>query len=744
MLISLLGSTAAFIGGTALKNKLTKQQIESEIERVIAGLFERTKVVSTAARLLANDPEVMEAIQVENEASLGQLNGRAVVVRNRFNLDLIQIYDSRDQARTNLLLSPLYKESTLLQYTDGSTPTVHAVDGHLLLLSRSKISGDLGTIVVGIDLKSELDRLVSEYRLSTDLGIEYQQLQVGTQEDLPFDTPSGWHSHLYTQHVPVTLGSTDVDLLAIRSTAEITEITRTGLVIIIGSTVLTAVLLASLSVAATRSIVYPVQQISFAAQRVAQGDLNQSVEIDNLASPFGIGSEDEIGLLAQGFNSMVAQLREFYEHLEAKVESRTQDLTTAADVARAISSSLELGVVLETSTNLIYNRLGFYAINIFLVDPQVQVARLKESSGSAGQKLKEQDLTIPLNGKSLISTAIQSHCPRIVQDVSADPTYLPHTLLPDTRSEAAIPLLVEQKAIGVLDVQSKRRNAFSPEVVNLLNTLADQIAMGVHNANLYAQQKETTEHLAAINARLQELDQTKNQFIQNVSHELRTPLALIRGYAEALEGDVLGSLRPDQGKAISVIARRSRVLSKLVEDITALLELETETPPMSAAVSIAKLARQAEQDFQTVVEEKQLKLQVEIVPGTPCVPGEEHHLRKVVDNLVNNALKFTPSGGSVNVYVYQENGHVMLQVSDTGIGIPPEKQPHVFERFYQVDGSIRRRYGGTGLGLALVKEVVEAHKGKVSVESKVGRGSTFTVALPAINGKGAPEASTLR
>ena len=142
-----------------------------------------------------------------------------------------------------------------------------------------------------------------------------------------------------------------------------------------------------------------------------------------------------------------------------------------------------------------------------------------------------------------------------------------------------------------------------------------------------------------------------------------------------------------------------------------------------------ELAIAAVEDFQDAAKRAGLELETEIAPGLPAVSGTTLHLRRVLDNLINNALKFTPAGGSI---VQSNARHVVLQVRDTGIGIAPDQQKRIFDRFYQVNGSSRRRYGGVGLGLALVKEIVEAHGGAVAVESRENEGSTFTVTLPAL------------
>jgi signal transduction histidine kinase len=145
---------------------------------------------------------------------------------------------------------------------------------------------------------------------------------------------------------------------------------------------------------------------------------------------------------------------------------------------------------------------------------------------------------------------------------------------------------------------------------------------------------------------------------------------------------------------------------------------------------LSKLIDEALVDFQVLADQAGLELCREYTGLIPPVLGDAEHLRRVVDNLIGNALKFTPAGGTVEVRLRGANGTIVLQVADSGIGIPSEHIGRIFERFYQVDGSSRRTHGGCGLGLALVKEIVERHGGTVTVDSVPGQGSTFTVLLP--------------
>jgi PAS domain S-box-containing protein len=227
---------------------------------------------------------------------------------------------------------------------------------------------------------------------------------------------------------------------------------------------------------------------------------------------------------------------------------------------------------------------------------------------------------------------------------------------------------------------------------------------------------------------LKQLESLKSEFIRNVSHELRTPLALIRGYAEVLDDGGLGEVQPDQREPVAVIARRAKILSRMVDDFAVFLE--TGTPESRCEpVDLGSLVHNQISSFQATVEQAGLTIETHVASDLPAVAGDESHLSRVLGHLLDNACKFTPAGGHISVRLEQEGDELVLEVSDNGIGISDQQFELIFD-IAQGDGSMSRRYGGIGLGLALVKKVVEAHGGRVDVESQVKKGSVFRVSLP--------------
>jgi PAS domain S-box-containing protein len=345
-----------------------------------------------------------------------------------------------------------------------------------------------------------------------------------------------------------------------------------------------------------------------------------------------------------------------------------------------------------------------------------------------------------------VETLITAGQPFAVFDIATDPrieAIRDMYLSLGMQSMLMVPVQVAGRFYGALGFDyCREKHNWHPAEIRLLEAVAHQLGLGLDNAHLFEEVRLRADELAAALARLEEMDRLKDQFIQNVSHELRSPLALIRGYAEMLNGGELGNLQPEQQKPVAVIARRARMLGDLVRDITLILEAEV-NPPDPEAVPLDELIQAAVEDFQVAVEQAGLRLRTEIAPSLPPASGSPTYLRRVLDNLLGNALKFTPAEGTITMRLWQEGEQVVLEVSDTGVGIPADQLERIFERFYQVDGSIKRRYGGVGLGLALVKEITETYGGRVTVKSQVGKGSTFIVALPVFVGTGSAEESAL-
>jgi CheY-like chemotaxis protein len=233
-------------------------------------------------------------------------------------------------------------------------------------------------------------------------------------------------------------------------------------------------------------------------------------------------------------------------------------------------------------------------------------------------------------------------------------------------------------------------------------------------------------------SRARELDDFQSAIIRNVGHELRTPLAIIQGYAEVLRDGVLGTLTPEQEQAILTIVNHAYELRAMVERINILMAIEGHKA-VPQPLALAEVVQEVVKAKRAAAIQARLALEVYLEPDLPLVSSDPYHLQQAIDCLLDNALKFTPGGGRVEVRLYTEPGWACLAVTDTGIGIAEEELKRIFAPFYQVDGSTTRRYRGIGLGLTVAKAVIEEHAGRIEVESQPGQGSRFTVKLPALS-----------
>jgi signal transduction histidine kinase len=246
-----------------------------------------------------------------------------------------------------------------------------------------------------------------------------------------------------------------------------------------------------------------------------------------------------------------------------------------------------------------------------------------------------------------------------------------------------------------------------------------------------SERKQLEQHLRWQNQRLQELDRMKSAFVGSVSHELRTPLTAIKGYAEFLEDGIGGALPPEQLNFVGEILQGAARLERLVDDLLDFARLESGAFKLVLAEGdlVAKV-RAIAHASKPQAAERAITLTLNVPEAAVPLQMDAGRIEQVLNNLVGNALKFTPPGGRVTVTVRPGADAVRVEVADTGDGIAPGHLPHLFDRFYQVDNTSTRQVGGTGLGLAISKALVEAHGGHIGVESTPGAGSTFWFSLP--------------
>ncbi|MDX1991443.1 MAG: GAF domain-containing protein [bacterium] len=433
-------------------------------------------------------------------------------------------------------------------------------------------------------------------------------------------------------------------------------------------------------------------------------------------------------------NSISEQLSAAVERFQLTEQTlrRARELETVARVSAATTTLLNPEELMQSVADLTKESFNLYHAHIYLVDEENAAMVLAAGAGEPGRKMKDNAHRIPLaRTNSLVVQAALQRKGIIANDVTINTDFLPNPLLPETKSEMAIPMIIGERLIGVLDVQADVVNRFTPEDVRIKTALADQIAVAVENARSFAEAAERAEREREIAEQLREVDRLKSQFLANMSHELRTPLNSIIGYSEVLLDGVDGDLTDDAHEDVQAIHNSGKHLLSLINEILDLAKIEAGEMRLDfRPVNVADIARDIVRTGQVLVKDKPVSLDVEIYDNIPTVEADPIRLRQIILNLVSNAAKFTEKGAVQVVVDMLDEEFVRVAVRDTGIGIRDDKLHLVFERFSQVDGSSTRRAGGTGLGLTITKQLVEMHGGQIDVESVYGEGSTFWFTLP--------------
>ena len=329
---------------------------------------------------------------------------------------------------------------------------------------------------------------------------------------------------------------------------------------------------------------------------------------------------------------------------------------------------------------------------------------------------------VPLEG-SAAGWVFRKSQPLIIQDARVDQRHfkvVDRLTNHNTHSLVAVPLIVRGQVIGVLEALNKKDDAhYTEEDLTILETLAALAAQAMQNVSLMRTVRASQDQLA-------ELERLKADFVAITSHELRTPLGLILGHATFLREQAGGQY----GEQLNAIIRNATKLKEIVENLSDVENFQNGSARVKGdQISMTRIAEEVVSLFRAEAEQKNITLKLEPANQPYTLYADQDKITVALSSLVKNAIQYTEAGGIVTVKVGEESGYIQVSVTDTGIGIPARELPRVFERFYQVENHLSRRYGGMGLGLAVAKANIELHGGRIWAESQ-GKGSTFTFLLP--------------
>jgi PAS domain S-box-containing protein len=417
-------------------------------------------------------------------------------------------------------------------------------------------------------------------------------------------------------------------------------------------------------------------------------------------------------------------------HLYEASEYAKQQATFLAKTGEIFSSSLEYEKTLAAVANLAVPYIADWCTVDLIGEgsklQRVAMAHVDPSKVDFAKRLQErypEDPNAPGGVHQVIRTGqpvMMSTIPRELLVAAARDTE--HLRLLDElvlTSYICVPMTARRRTLGALTfVSAESGRHYTASDLQFAQDLASRAALAIDNAHAYRQATEA--------------NRLKDDFLATLSHELRTPLNAVLGYAKMLDMHMLEPSR--QAHAISVIERNANSLKQIIEDVLDISRIVSGKLRLNVqAVQVSEIVKTAVATLVPAADAKNIRLQSVLDPQTPPISGDPDRLQQIVWNLLSNAVKFTPKGGRVQIMLQRVNSHVEIVVSDTGRGISPEFAPHLFERFRQADSAFSREHGGLGLGLAIVRELVELHGGTVRASSDgAGRGATFTVELPAM------------
>jgi signal transduction histidine kinase/DNA-binding response OmpR family regulator len=500
-------------------------------------------------------------------------------------------------------------------------------------------------------------------------------------------------------------------------------ITRSAVIFVLGLglSILASVLLA-------RRMVAPIRALQEGAARIGTGDLAHRIDVR---------TGDELEALGQEINRAAVQLEQSYAGLEQQVKARTRALAealeqqrTLGEVSQTVSSTLDLQTVLTTIVTHAVQLSKTEGGTIYEFDEEEQVFVPRANFGISEELIEAlRDSRIHV-GDTVVGRSAATRAAVQIADLASESSYRLLDVLDRAgfRALLAVPLLREERVIGALVVRRKTAGAFSEQTVELLQTFATQSALAIQNARLF-------EAIQTQGRELQLASQHKSQFLANMSHELRTPMNAIIGFSEVLLEDARDLGHADQIDPLERIFGAAQHLLALINDILDLSKIEAGKMEIHLeSFSVGALIEDVVTTIRPLAEKNANRLHVECPADLGTMRADPTRVRQALLNLTSNAAKFT-EGGLITITVARrrqdKDDWVTVAVADTGIGMTAEQTAKLFQDFMQADASTSRKYGGTGLGLAISRRFCRLMGGDITVQSAPGRGSTFTMSLPA-------------
>jgi K+-sensing histidine kinase KdpD len=424
-------------------------------------------------------------------------------------------------------------------------------------------------------------------------------------------------------------------------------------------------------------------------------------------------------------DAAIAQLLGFYISVALQnttmledTQKRITQIELINEVSSQLTSNLDLEMVLNVAATTIQKDFNYFDVTIFLLSEDKKELVLEAHAGSFvdflphGYRQKsDQGLIgwVAMNGEKILCN-----------DVFQDPRYIAYEYH-NTKSELSLPIRIENEVVGVLNIEDTKLHAFDETDAIVLQTLCDQLSTAIKNARLY-------DEIRKANMKLTELDKMKSEFLGIVSHDFRSPLSsIILAGKSLLKNEAVQGIQRVK-EYLQLIVDQANRLNQLAEDTLSIAKVES--GQLSYYFKIVNIERLLQDAISLVKLSSRHQVEYTIDPNVVFIKGDQSKLRQVVGNLVNNAVKYSPRGGKVKIVVEDHSAEaILVSVIDEGIGIPQDKMDKLFQKFSRIDSDMVKGIKGTGLGLWICKEIVQAHGGSIWVESELNKGSVFKFTL---------------
>ncbi|HZD40216.1 MAG TPA: GAF domain-containing protein, partial [Terriglobales bacterium] len=407
---------------------------------------------------------------------------------------------------------------------------------------------------------------------------------------------------------------------------------------------------------------------------------------------------------------------------------KAKELSALYSVAASCAEVLDVNALLRQNIRKALEIFGFSAARVFIVDKKRREIRLVAADGFAANIVSPNSYQL---GEGLVGKVVETGLPLTFEDMQCDPDYrrlaqAKTMLKAGFRASIFIPLRVRGETLGVMNLVSKDPHTFSTSDMQLINAIAYHLGIAIGNANIFSELRQKTLDLERAN-------KAKDEFLSVMSHELRTPLNVIMGYVQLIQDEAFGNLSAGQQRAFTAVTKQTKGLLTMIEEILVTTTIESGSVKLDCKnINITEFFDELRSAYE-LAPRKDFRLVWDIPSDLPPLNSDERKLKHILQNLINNAVKFTDKG-RVTISVRNDTGLKAMEfsVEDTGIGIEREDVPAIFKMFQQVDSSKTRIYGGVGLGLYIVKKFTELLGGTVTVDSEPGEGSIFRVTIPFI------------